>query len=728
MRSTVVASRSCHEWARIAALLAALAPATALAAEDPASSRVLSARDTIRIDSVGSPAVSPDGAWVLYTQASRDLSEEVTPDEGADDYERVTHVWRVGIDGTERRRMTAGPHDATAPRWLADSRRFAFLSPRPRTKKPARGDGDGDGDGGPKQQVHFQYLDGGEAWPVTDHAEGVSGFEISPDGGSIAFLAIDPLSAEKKRQKKEKDDSFVVDAEFRFTHLWVHDIESGNARRLTEGAFTVSDPQWSPGGRTLAYVTRPNPKNDDSWDSDVWVVDVASGATRKLHDNPGSDESPRFSPDGMTLAFASTPHVKTSTWYAKLHLVQVAGGATRVLLQDFDRGLGTPVWSPSGDRVYWSTGDRTDGALFSVALADGTVTRHATPSGANGSFDLSPDGTRLVWVHARPDWPDEIVTATVDEPTKQLRLSDANPWLREEGVRFGDAQPVRWRNSEGEEIEGVLTLPVGHRKGHRYPFILNPHGGPSAAVNTGFSATNQFFAGNGFAVLQPNFRGSSSYGQEFLNANRNQWGVRDYDDCMTGVDWAIAEGIADPERMIAYGWSYGGYMSFWISTQTDRFRLVSPGAGLSNLYSMYSTTDISNYLGWFFGTPWDNPEIYQRLSPIRHAKNVASRVLIMTGEKDERVPPEQSFEFYRALRDLGKDVELVIFPREGHGIREPYHAMDRLRRYLYAFAEAVGVEPVSEKSWEAAQAARREREERKDIEDDEDPNTPTAGS
>jgi dipeptidyl aminopeptidase/acylaminoacyl peptidase len=185
---------------------------------------------------------------------------------------------------------------------------------------------------------------------------------------------------------------------------------------------------------------------------------------------------------------------------------------------------------------------------------------------------------------------------------------------------------------------------------------------------------------------------------------------------MTGVDWAIAEGIADPTRMIAYGWSYGGYMSFWISTQTDRFRLVSPGAGLSNLYSMYSTTDISNYLGWFFGTPWDNAEVYERLSPVRHAKNVKSRVLIMTGEKDERVPPEQSVEFYRALRDLGKEVELVIFPREGHGIREPYHAMDRLRRYLYAFGAAVGNPPVSERAWEEAQAARRERDLKKEAE------------
>ena len=275
-------------------------------------------------------------------------------------------------------------------------------------------------------------------------------------------------------------------------------------------------------------------------------------------------------------------------------------------------------------------------------------------------------------------------------------MTDANPWLREEKIKVAKVEVIQWKNSENQSIEGVLTWPVDYEPGKKYPLILNPHGGPSGAVYESYRPSNQFFAGNGFMVLQPNFRGSSNYGQEFLNANRGQWGIRDYNDCMTGVDFCIEKGWADPERLVCYGWSYGGYMSFWIVTQTDRFKAVSPGAGLSNLYSMYSTTDIPHYLGWFFGTPWDFEEVYEKLSAIRHVKKVKSPVLIMHGANDTRVPPEQSVEFYQALRDLGKDVTFIRYPREGHGIREPRHRIDRLRRYLYFFAKHVGLTPISE--------------------------------
>jgi dipeptidyl aminopeptidase/acylaminoacyl peptidase len=277
-----------------------------------------------------------------------------------------------------------------------------------------------------------------------------------------------------------------------------------------------------------------------------------------------------------------------------------------------------------------------------------------------------------------------------------VQLTDANPWVGQEEVELGKVESVRWTNSDGGTIEGVLTYPVDFQEGTQYPLIVNPHGGPSGASMESFSSTNHMFAGNGFLVLQINFRGSSNYGQEHLNANQDNWGIRDYDDIMTGVDYVIGQGWADPDRMVAYGWSYGGYMTFWMSTQTDRFKLISPGAGLSNLYSMYSTTDIPAYLGWFFGTPWDNEDIYRQLSPIRHANKVTAKILIMHGANDERVPPEQAVEFYKALTDLGKDVSFVRYPRQGHGISEPRLAMDRLRRYVCAFTDVLGMEEATE--------------------------------
>ncbi len=644
--------------------------------EDP---RVLSAEDTLRINSVGGGRISPDDQWVLYTKSIRDMEDE--------ELSRTTHVWRVNIDGTQRRQLTHGKDSASSPAWFPAGGQIAFLSSR------------GEDDEG--NQVFFMYTDGGEAWQATEHEGGVSQFSISPDGTKVLFTSRDPLSEEEEKKRKMKDDAEVVDAEFRMTHLWVFDIESGEEKRLTEGELTVGDPQWSPDSSRIAYVTRPTPKVDDASHSDIWVVDVAAGEPRKLHDNIGPDVSPRWSPDGSKIAFGANTYEGTSTWYQSLYVIPAEGGEPEIYLEDFNLNFGTPIWSRDGRSVFWSTGQGTTINLFSIDLSSSEVETYAVPNGANGGWELSHDGTRWVYSHSSGEVPGELYTAPLDFDFEgPIQLTDANPWLREEGVQFGSTETIRWQNGEGQSIEGVLVKPVGYVEGQSYPLVVNPHGGPSSARIESFSSSNQFLAGNGYVVFQPNFRGSSNYGQEFLNANRNFWGVRDYDDIMTGVDYLVAEGIADPDRMVAYGWSYGGYMTFWMSTQTDRFKLISPGAGLSNLYSMYSTTDIPGYLGWFFGTPWDNEETYLRLSPIRHVKNVTAKILIMHGGNDARVPPEQAVEFYQALKDLGKDVTFIRYPRQGHGIAEPRLQMDRLRRYLYAFSEAVGVTPISEKKWE----------------------------
>ena len=528
------------------------------------------------------------------------------------------------------------------------------------------------------------------------------------------------MSKEEKQKRKDKDDAEVVDEKFRMSHLWVFDIDKKEESRLTEGPFTVSDPQWSPDSRRGAYVSRPTPKVDDGWKSDIWVLDLEAKTPRRLFENPGSDRSPRWSPDGKIIAFASQPHTGTTTWYNKLYLAPAEGGAEpRVLLKDFDRDFGEPTWSPDGKTIFWSTGDGTSIGLFSVDVGtaagsgSGAVRKIETPRGLSFQWELSHDGQTWVWVGSSSDWPSEIYAADLSLK-KPVRLSDANPWLREEKVSLTRAGTIRWKNSGGQEIEGVVTRPVGYEPGKKYPLILNPHGGPSGADMESFRSTNQFFAGNGFMILQPNFRGSSNYGQEFLNANRENWGFVDYDDCMTGVDFCIAKGWADPERMVCYGWSYGGYMSFWIVTQTDRFKAVSPGAGLPDLYSMYSTTDIPGYMSWFFGMPWDNAEKYGKHSPIRYVKNVKSPVLIMHGAEDERVPPTQAVEFYQALRDLGKDVTFVRYPREGHGLREPRHQIDRLRRWLDFFAKHIGLTPVSEKEEEKKKETEKDKEKEKE--------------
>lgn len=648
--------------------------------------RVLSAWDTLRFRQVSSPRISPDGRWVLYTKQVRDMEDK--------DLKSVRHIWRVRIDGTERRQMTYGEQSCGSAEWFPDGKRFAFISSRGKAEAGSK-----TGSQGPKSQVFVMHFDGGEAWQLTHHKESVQSFEISPDGLKILFSAQDSLTEEEEKKKKTKDDAEVVDEKFRMSHLWVFDMKKKETARLTKGDFTVSDVDWAPDSRRVAYVTRPNTKVDDRWNSDIWVVDVDAKKPRKLYENPGSDSNPHWSPDGRSIAFASHPYVGMNTWYSKLYIVPAEGGEPKILLEDFDLDFGTPIWAPDGKSIFWATGEGTTINLFAVDVESGKVRKTEPPRGISYQWALSKDGSTWVWYHADSTWPGKIYAAALDLQNP-VRLTDANSWLREEKIKLTKAETIRWQNSDGEWIEGVLTWPVDYKPGQKYPMILNPHGGPSGAVTQSFNPNNQFFAGNGFMVLQPNFRGSSNYGQEFLNANRENWGIVDYDDCMTGVDYCIAQGWADPDRLVCYGWSYGGYMSFWIVTQTDRFKAVSPGAGLPNLYSMYSTTDIPHYLGWFFGTPWDNEDLYRKHSPIRHVKNVKSPVLILHGAEDARVPQTQAVEFYQALKDLGKDVTFVRYPREGHGLREPRHQVDRLRRYLEFFSNHVGLTPISEKDEE----------------------------
>ena len=679
----------------VGAALVVASAAGAVLAQEPAPPpgaappRVLSARDTLRIDQVGAPVLSPDGEWVVYTVRARDMDDP--------DLEAVTHLWRVRVDGTGARQLTRGPQSATAPAWSPDGRIIAFVA--------ARGE-----EPDAQTQVHFLYADGGEAWPVTEHDEAARAFSFAPDGSALLLLAQDGLSEAEEERRKEQGDAEVVDESFRMTHLWLHDLATDETRRLTEGDFTVANPDWSPDARQVAFEVRPNPTANDGWRSDIRVVDVATGEARLLHENGGSDTAPRWSPDGRTIAFASNATPTSNTLHSKLYLRAAEGDdPPRVLLEEFDRNFTVPIWSANGRQVFWPAGDGTSTGLFRVSVESGAVTAASAPGGRNSQWELSDDGARWVWVHTSADRPAEIYTAAADGDP--VRLTDANAWLRDEGVALGAVETVRWTNSDGETVEGVLTKPVGYEEGVAYPFIVNPHGGPTGASLEAFDAASQFFAGNGYVVLQPNFRGSTNYGQRFVSANVDNWGVTDYDDVMTGVDHAVAMGWADPDRLICYGWSYGGYLSAWIVTQTDRFQAVSPGAALTNLYSMYSTNDIQDYLASFFGgTPWAESEKYRRHSPMSYVADVTSPVLLMHGGADSRVPPEQSVEFFRALRDLGKDVTFVRFPREGHGLREPLHQVDRLRRYAEFFGQHVDNPPVSER--QAHEAEPREGENR----------------
>jgi len=635
--------------------------------------RLLTALDALKIDGVGSPVLSPDGGRVAYTVSQLKMEKDKP-------WSRTTHLWIVPSQGGTARQFTRGEKSATSPQWSPDGKHLAFLSNRGQDSE---------------RQVWFMRANGGEAWKVTSHKGGVGSFRFSPDSKKLLLTATDQPSKEEEQRKKGKDDTILIDREFKMTHLWIWDLEKKEGERLTEGEFTCSDPRWSPDGTRLSFTTRPTPKADDGGRSDLWVIKVATGAKRKLVENPGSDSGARWSPDGNWIAYIGNTTTNSGVNPSDLYLVSADGGTPRKLSASFELDPGSPVWSQDGKKIYFSTAARQHREIFSCSLDSGFVEQVTRAGGTIGLSDARFLGDMVVGTISSPRQPNGIFSA--DSGFKSInRITHQNSWLKD--YALGEVEILKWKSKDGMEIEGVLTKPVGFDPGKKYPLLLNPHGGPTGTSMTGFNSTGQLMAANGYMVLQPNFRGSVGRGAKFAAANQNTWGKGDYEDCMTGVDTVIAKGWADPNRLGAFGWSYGGYMTFWILTQTDRFKAVSPGAGLTNIYSMYSQNDIQGYLRWFYGdlSPWDNVDLYWDRSPMKYIKQVKTPTMIMHGQMDSRVPIAQAKEFYQALVEMKVPVEFVVFPREGHGIREPKHGLDRMQRYLAFFGKYLDNPSVTE--------------------------------
>ncbi|HEV8371419.1 MAG TPA: S9 family peptidase [Pyrinomonadaceae bacterium] len=640
--------------------------------------RLLTALDLMKIANVGTPRIAADGTRVAYT-----VSETRT--EKDKEWKTITQIWVVGTAGGEARQYTRGDKSATAPEWSPDGTILAFLSDREK-----------DGE----RQVWMMRADGGEAWAATSHKGGVSAFRFSPNSKQLVLVATDQPAKDEEERKKVKDDTIVIDRDIKMAHLWLLNVEKKEEKRITDGDFTVSDPQWSPDGTQISYTTRPTPKADDGGLSDVWVMNAAnfaSGEKRKLEDTPASSDNARWSPDGKWIAYTGTPDVNYGVSTTYLYLIMASGGSPKQLTGKFDLNVGTPVWTRDGKNLYFSANVLESNEIFSADVATGTVTQVSKTGASANLAQISRDGNTVVWTLSLPNGPAEVYKSS-RQFTQPVALTSHNRWLSD--YALAETEVVKWKSKDGMEVEGLLTKPVGYTIGSKVPLLLNPHGGPTGASTNSFNGTVQVLAANGFAVLQPNFRGSTGKGLTFAQANKNTWGKGDYEDCMTGVDAMIARGLADPDRLGAFGWSYGGYMTFWILTQTDRFKAVSPGAGLTNIYSMYSQNDIQRYLRWFYSdkAPWDATELYWDRSPMKYVNNVKTPTMILHGQVDTRVPIAQAQEFYMALKERKVPVEFVVYPREGHGFTEPRHQLDRVQRYVRFFAKHLGVKVVTETS------------------------------
>jgi dipeptidyl aminopeptidase/acylaminoacyl peptidase len=651
----------------------ALAIGPGAAAPVVAGDKPWTSEDVIALKTVSDPQLSPDGKAVAYVVESLNAERDA--------YQ--TDVWLVPTAGGEARALASSPVGDDTPRWSPDGRYVAFLSDRPRPGVT------GDDATDAKRQIWLIRPDGGEAVPLTSAPGSVSAFEWSKDGKTLGFLAREPKSAERRKREKDKDDAWTPSELYPWSRLWVIDVASRAARQLTSGTLHVSDFTLSPDGSKVAFSGQPTPLVPDTFRSELYVVEAAGGAPQALVARKGPDASPAWSPDGKWIAFVSQDG-RDEEWYTNSYacVVAASGGAPRNLTPGFDEEIGgSLLWTPDSTALVFSALEKTAGHVYRVSL-DGRVEplTHGPEVDAGASLDRA--GETLAFLRQDSVTPREVwalklprAAATAAKarraaaPETPRPLTDTNPQVR--ALLSFPKELVMWKGADGWDVQGLLVYPTGYVKGARVPLALNVHGGPAGTHTNSFTPAPRvwgwpLFAQAGYAIFFPNPRGSGGYGEKFRAANVRDWGVKDYEDIMKGVDALVERGIADPERLTVNGWSYGGFMTSTVVTKTDRFKSAIVGAAVTNLASFTGTADIPEFARSYFRSwPWEDAAAYVDHSALFHAGNVKTPSLVVHGDRDDRVPVTQGWEFYNALRLRGVPTELLILPRQPHGPREP---------------------------------------------------------
>ena len=622
----------------------------------------------MELKTVSDPEITPDGSKVAYVVRTRDAQRNVY----------VSEIWVVTAEGRNAHRLKTTHDSDTHPRWSPDGRMLAFLSRRDGT-----------------EQVYV--TDAPETSPrkLTNSPTDVAAFKWSPDGRSIGYLAAD-TDAEREEKRKRGDDPIVGGEGYSATRLHILPLAGGEGRIVPVGAGQVASFDWAPDGLRVVYAVQKSPQGRDAFHVDIYESELKSGKETTLVVQPGQDLAPAYSADGRQVAFYSQRGVLSYFGERQVGVVTSGGGEIRYVTERMDGdvfgGATKFWWSPDGSKLVFGAGKGTSEYLFSVNPSTGASERLPLVLTSTSAFSVSRDGGRIAWVKSTASAPGDVYVW--DAATgREARLSDVNPQVRDYAAV--DAQTVRWKSKDGLEIEGVLRLPFGYQKGQRVPLLVSLHGGPTGAALESFPVPRtyptQLFLGAGFAVFEPNFRGSINYGPAFRRATIEAQGVGDMNDIMTGIDMLVDQGIADPERLGVMGWSYGGYLSAWIVGHTNRFKAASIGACGTDWVSWYGPSiadkESAPEVMWeyFGGPPWNRLDVYNGHSARAFLKNVRTPSLVLHGQQDIDSGPE----VYVALRDLNVPVSYVTYPREGHGIGEPMHQQDLMRRNLEWFEKWV---------------------------------------
>lgn len=617
---------------------------------------------------VGGTQISPDGEWVAFT-----VSEARTEGEKSD---FLTHIHLVKSDGSRQFQLTRGDVSATNPQWSPDGALISFTSGR----------------GGKGTQLWLISPEGGEAWPITAEDGDIGRYQWSKQGDRIAFSKTDPLTDEQKRRQREREDVKVVDKNIRYTHLYAIEINPEDekimeAKRITEGEFSVGNFDWSPDGTTLAFDHQPRPGLEYSPFTSISTVSVQGGEVSLLIDLGGSDSNPMYSPDGRYLAFASDGGNHRWPGFDYLKVKNLRNGNITQLGKTHDDEPRLIQWSADGSEIFYWELHKTSIDLFAMPVTgeDAQYRQITQGSGRFTGFSLSKDNNVLAALHEDFDKPADVIVSEVNNFSPR-RLTEINAGY--ELSPIAHAEVFRYTSYDGMPIEAPLIYPVNYEEGKRYPILLHVHGGPTGVFGETYVGTPgvyplQIFAKEGYFILRPNFRGSGGYGKDFRMANLSDWGYGDLDDMLTGIDILIERGMVDPDRQAIMGWSYGGFMSAFAITRTDRFKASMMGAGVSNLVSMTGTSDIPSFLPDYFESEyWEDYDKHIRHSAIFNIEKVSTPTLILHPEQDIRVPISQGYEMYVGLKRRGIETKMVTYPRQPHGIREPKFLIDAAERQL----------------------------------------------
>ena len=621
-----------------------------MAQEKPAAdaTKKLTQEASLNLRAISHLQFSPDGMRVAFVVTEPPKGER-----------RARHIWMFDQSSGGVRQFTFSAKDESSPRWSPDGKQLAFLSNRD-----------------DQQQIYVMRADGGEAAAATKGKRSVRAFAWSEDGREIAFLAPDAKTEGQEKKEKDKDDARVADRSDTHARLWILSVASGEAKVLTDPKWEVTQLAWLPLGTGLVVSATDHPESDEETHR-IFTIGATGGALREIYAPHGPFGDLRVSPDGKTISYIGcrvdgpSPH--------DLMLLDINNKATRNLTgASLDRAILEHRWTKDGSLLgAYADGFKNKLGTFSPSgmgkppadLPDNNLT----------NFAVSGSGV-VVFVGQSATTPQELWLW--DQKGAPRQISHLNESWKE----FSLVAPefYQYKSFDGVEVEAALLRPSGAGSKSKLPLIALIHGGPTGKWSDSIETWGQLLVTHGYAVFYPNIRGSVGYGEKFIEMNRNDWGGADFRDVMAGVKDLVDRGIADPARLGIGGWSYGGYMSEWAITQTNEFKAAVSGAGLSNLISEYGTEEHPSYDEWFYGLPYEPDRIANFLnsSPFVHLKNAKTPTLILQGEADTTDPPGQSEELYRGLKRYGVQTEMVVYPREPHGLREEKHLVDRLNRIL----------------------------------------------